>query len=246
MRRRAKTPIFSIGQLEDIPRPSNALGRTSSVDLIADQYRALLDYRASVHSDAISEPSLSLDEGESDEALIDRRRRSSASLPPETPICAPMRNRDFAQRSTTSDDDGTLVAFEEETVYFKPVSFSPEPTLPLARLPSYSSCTSADDNLSLQICLDLLTRDLSSALEGRPGKSCPDPSALQVWVMIEAYERLRDQILERRPASKESRSLEMMFDMWLRSLYAIHDSLTGNGARSESDYGAELGTEELD
>ncbi|GAB1315810.1 Mating-type switching protein swi10 [Madurella fahalii] len=251
MRRRAKTPIFSIGQLEDITRPSNALARTSSVELIADQYRALLDYRASVYTDSYSEPPPSLeddDEGDDDDhegAAAMRRQRSSESLPDDAPICVPMHLGELVQRSPTSDD-GTLVSFEEETVYFKPVSFSPEPTSPAVQVPSNPSHSPPDDNLSLQICLDLLTRDLSSALASRPSRSCAGTSALQVWVMIEAYEKLRDRILESGNGSEESRSLGMMFDMWLRALYTIHDSLNGSQAASESDYGAELGTEELD
>ena len=64
--------------------------------------------------------------------------------------------------------------------------------------------------------------------------------------MIEAYERLRDQMAELSHSNEEARSMEMMFDMWLRALYAIHDSMTGNQGVVRDGYGAELGTEELD
>lgn len=266
MRRRAKTPIFSIGQLEEIPRPSNALARTTSVDLIAEQYRALLDYRAPNYAESCSgssRASLEGDEGahgdddddddekededEEQELVMMRRQRGTDSVPDETILFAPKNLVDIAQCSPTSDD-GTLVSFEEETVYFKPVSFSPEPRSPVPQPPaSPSYYPTPDDNLSLQICLDLLTRELSSALlAGQPGRSCTGTSALQVWVMIEAYERLRDQILERSHGSEESRSLAAMFDMWLRALYSLHDSLNGNDAMSESDYGTRPGAEELD
>ncbi|KAK0707510.1 hypothetical protein B0H67DRAFT_495437 [Lasiosphaeris hirsuta] len=241
MRRRAKTPIFSIGQLEAIPRPCNALGKTSSVELIAEQYRALLDPRNSIYSDSHSEPPPSR-QGDLDTLSI-RRQHSADELRVEAPIHAPLHTTDLPGGSPTSDD-GTLVAFEEETVYFKPVSFSPEPLSPhfQRRLPSPPP---TPDNLSLQICLDLLTRDLSSALACRPSRSSPETSALQVWVMIEAYERLHDRIAEARLCCDELRPLEMMFDMWLRALYTIHDSLTGDGRASESEYG-EMGTEDLD
>lgn len=63
--------------------------------------------------------------------------------------------------------------------------------------------------------------------------------------MIEAYERLHDQIAEARLCCDELRPLEMMFDMWLRALYTIHDSLTGEGRASESEY-EDMGTEDLD
>ena len=242
MRRRAKTPVFNIGQLENIPRPSNALGKASNVELIAEQYRALLESRASAYSDARSEPPPSrYGVGDDDGAVgLLRRQQSSEELDAATPIHAATHTAQVPGGSPTSDD-GTLVAFEEETVYFKPVSFSPEPLSPFLERQPPSPLSPAPDNLSLQICLDLLTRDLASALASRPSRSSPKTSALQIWVMIEAYERLRDQIAETRLGMDELRPLVMMFDMWLRALYTVHDSLTG-----ESDYETELTTEELD
>ncbi|KAK0641125.1 hypothetical protein B0T16DRAFT_209162 [Cercophora newfieldiana] len=248
MRRRAKTPIFSIGQLDTIPRPGNALAKTSSVELIAEQYRALLESRASVYSDSHSEPPPSRHGQETTDSL--RRQQSSDELNIATPIYAP--NHTLQQQqpplqlgSSPISDDGTLVSFEEETVYFKPVSFSPEPLSPPShfdfedhrRFPS--PLPPAPDNLSLQICLDLLTRDLSSALANRPGRNSSETSALQVWVMIEAYERLRDQL-----ADRGSEGLETMLDMWLRALYTVHDSLTGR-SDSGSEYES-MGVEDLD
>jgi hypothetical protein len=195
MRRRAKTPIFSIGQLDAIPRP-NALSKVDSVDLIADQYRALLEARNSVYSDSHSEPPPSR-QGDGSSGFPLRRQQSSDELHSDTPIHAPNHSAAPPLGASPTSDDGTLVSFEEETVYFKPVSFSPEPLSPhpqFVERPFPSPSPPAPDNLSLQICLDLLTRDLSSALASRPSRSTPETSALQVWVMIEAYERLRDQL----------------------------------------------------
>lgn len=143
-----------------------------------------------------------------------------------------------------TSDDGTLVSFQDETVYFKPVSFSPEPESPLP--PELSRQTTADDNVSLQICLDLLTRDLSSAMAGRPCRSSVGTSALQVLVMIEAYERLRDQMAELSQSNEQARSMEMMFDMWLRALYTVHDSMTASEGAGDRNYGADLRTREFD
>ena len=252
MRRRAKTPIFSIGQLEKIPRPGNALAseRRSSVELIAEQYRALLASRNSISSDSHSEPppsrqanDLVFEGVKRIQSLEDARQRLRDSV-----SLSPGRSPTY---SIPVSDDGTLIDFEDETVYFKPVSYSSEPTSPLFARQGLAapSQTPTPANLSLQICLDLLMRDLSSGLRNRssqPPQS--ETSALQVWVMIEAYERLRDELLDLRLDYSVLQPLEMMFDMWLRALYAIHDSLTRNDEemRSESDYGAELGTEELD
>ncbi|KAK1836696.1 hypothetical protein QBC39DRAFT_56732 [Podospora conica] len=235
MRRRAKTPIFSIGQLENIPRPANALGRTSSVELIAEQYKALIESQESVLGDAHSEPPLSRNGDDAPEPLggrVLRRQQSSDELDTASPFHAP--SHQILAGSPTSDD-GTLVSFEEDRVYFKPVSFSPEPRSPL---PNFSQQlhplpTPSDDvlssNLSLQICLDLLTRDLSSALASRPSRSSPETSALQVWCMIEAYERLRDQLAP----GQAGGPVADMFDTWLRALYRIHDDLTGGEGDGE-------------
>ncbi|KAK3941605.1 hypothetical protein QBC46DRAFT_97529 [Diplogelasinospora grovesii] len=264
-RRRAKTPIFSIGQLEDIPRPGNALmnlgeerddkDQHKSVELIAEQYRALIESRHNsiCFTDSHSAPasprrpgSLEVRRQHSSEDLRERARRSIVMLP----------NADGSPTRTRSDD-GTLVAFEEETVYFKPVSFSPEPGSPTSRHENerrrFPSPPPQPDNLSLQICLDLLTKDLASAMtnSGR-ANSDTTSAALEVWVMIEAYERLRDKMLSESESRlpfyyEQRRPVEMMFDMWLRALYTIHDALTGyDGRATESDYGDILQSEELD
>ncbi|SPQ27025.1 d4be1734-70ec-4bbb-8220-0be42932db58 [Thermothielavioides terrestris] len=260
MRRRPKTPILSITPPEDGPRAGNVLGRTSSVDLIAEQYRALLESRpSSVYSDAYSEPALSpqgSDRDHDEPLTLKPRSSSSVYLPGET------RTGTTSQRATVelpdpspTSDDGTLVSFQDETVYFKPISFSPRPESPL--LPpslarhscaAAASAASADGNVSLQICLDLLTRELSSAMAGRPSCASATTSALQVWAMIEAYERLRDQVVEDSRggnAQQQATSMEMMFDVWLRALYSIHDSLAGAARREGNDDEAELGPDEL-
>ena len=254
MKRRAKTPVFSIGQLEDALQgrdfqaaaatatttataAATAASKTSSVELIAEQYRALLESRNSMLTDSHSEPPPSRDGA--DDIYVEIRRNSSddllVDLGREPPAVAVLGS------SPTSEDE-TLVSFEEETVYFKPVSFSPEPLSPAAQnheFPILGSPSSAPDSLSLQICLDLLTRELFSATRDS------DASALQIWVMIEAYERLRDQLLDARLRPDELQPLVLMFDMWLRALYTIHDSLTGDGRTNDSDYDA-LESEDLD
>lgn len=282
-RRRAKTPIFTIGQLEDIPRPSNAPGRASSVDLIADQYDALIQFRRSstqTDSHSHSEPASPRgddysgydytydDANNTPPTAVRRRRHSSVYLRDggEIPLCAPPLKRVSTTESTEASptsDDGTLVSFDEERVYFKPVSFHSGPTSPFSppennnNLPPTGTETShghGQENLSLQICLDLLTRELSSAFVGRPSRPSPSTSSLQVWVMIEAYEKLRDQLAERARDDRQVRALEVMFDVWLRALYSIHDSFEGGGGGNgngkweteERDFRGDLEGEALD
>ena len=278
MRRRAKTPVFSVGQLEtttvaeDDPRPSSRpTEKISSVELIAEQYRALLDRRDSMFTDSHSEPPPSRHEDETPPPGL-RRQLSSGDLEAEAQSQRSLAASEPPSGSPTSDD-GTLVSFEEETVYFKPVSFSPEPLSPLqitgksddetGNSGSGSGSVEGEDrrssispslgfeNLSLQICIDLLVRDLTSAIANNQNKSRRSSSessaSLQVWVMIEAYERLREQVLDSEPARHgDARPLEAMFDTWLRALYSVHDSLAGDGRTSEGEYEVlELAIEEL-
>lgn len=255
-RRRAKTPVLAIGQLEGLPLKGYATPPAkASVDdePIAEQYKRLVDEcdRHSLYSNAHSEPPPSR-LGHREDEYEPRRQRSSDDLPSNS-LFSKADGKKHPATSPTSDD-GTLVSFEEETVYFKPVSFSPEPRSP-APTPAHAHGSSLDSsagnpfaspsNLSLQICLDLLTRELSSAVADdrrrRPGNDVP---ALQVWVMIEAFERLRDQVAEMRLGVGGTSGVEDMFETWIRALYAIHDSLTGEGAWEEGEEAAFEGLQE--
>ncbi|OLN85116.1 hypothetical protein CCHL11_06248 [Colletotrichum chlorophyti] len=253
MRRRAKTPIYAIGQLENpaCGRDSTTAERISSVDLIADQYRALLETQ---------ETSSNCTDSRSDPLPSRQSSRRQSSLNPsrysagETPdglrpdVYQPTPQRNVSAYSPTSDD-GTLVAFDEEAIYFKPMSFSPEPPEPSesastppppprneARLQRRPASHSPSHNLSLQICTDLLVRELSTAMSSSPQGMGEDVSTLQIWVMIEAYERLRDQVLEMGLQDDEARNMEAMFETWLRALYSIHEKMTNDAQSLGSHY----------
>lgn len=151
---------------------------------------------------------------------------------------------DAIEGSPTSSD-GTFVAFEEDAIYFKP-SFPPECCLsPIPEdEPSYygtplgSPSMLEGDALSLQICVDLLGKELMAAMErqqrhgeeGDEDQSEETTSQLQIWLMIEAYERLRDKMA--REDSSQARSLGMMFDTWLQALYRVHDDMVRKRAFS--------------
>lgn len=176
-----------------------------------------------------------------------------------------------------------MVAFEEDAIYFKPVSYSPEALSPIQEddvddptspnyHPSYttfynpaghgpiSSPSSASspqpppprpDVLSLQIAMDLLTRELSSVVgnDKRGPRAAADVRSLQVWVMIEAYERLRDRVMEMNAGmpAEEVRALMGMFNMWIRALYGVHERLRDRGPVVVGLADVEgLQTEELD
>ncbi|KAF3347388.1 hypothetical protein VdG2_04478 [Verticillium dahliae VDG2] len=237
VKRRAKTPVTSIGQLEagSFGRNSTDASKVTSVDRIAAQYQALLEPSDtdSIYTDCYSDPP-----PRSERRLTSsgtRRQDSSEEVPPHHVIAVPPPRRGNTQAHSPTSDDGTLVGFDEEAIYFKPLSFSPEPPSVLHhRVSTMLRRSVPQGNFGLQLCVDLLTRELATAMLDRPGVS-PDAPALQILVMIEAYERLRNQVLEMGLQRDEPQGVETMFDTWLGALYSLHDSLSGESwSRSDT------------
>ncbi|KAG7140311.1 hypothetical protein HYQ45_018833 [Verticillium longisporum] len=220
VKRRAKTPVTSIGQLEagSFGRNSTDASKVTSVDRIAAQYQALLEPSDtdSIYTDCYSDPP-----PRSEQRLTSsgtRRQDSSEEVPPHHAIAVPPPRRGNTQAHSPTSDDGTLVGFDEEAIYFKPLSFSPEPPSVLHhRVSTMLRRSVPQGNFGLQLCVDLLTRELATAMLDRPGGS-PDAPALQILVMIEAYERLRNQVLEMGLQRDEPQGVETMFDTWLGAL----------------------------
>lgn len=252
MRRQAKTPVFRIGQLEEsilVRRSEDAKEKTSSVELIADQYQALLESRDGPHVSPLFEGSQE----------PNQQRPNTLSAPQDRPTRPPIPSRSLSRISSLRppkqapslvDQDGNLTAYAPDAIYFKPISFSappsPDPTpdsSPHSQQSSFArppiSRNTTQGNLSLQISVDLLTRELASAIAGNPHRTEQDTAALQIWVMIEAYGRLRDQVSRLAPLHSQAGDVTNMFDVWLGSLYSIHSSLTGHNLPSPSEY-AEL------
>lgn len=221
------------------------------MERMAEQYRALLDARSyeSLRADAaVQEDDSSFEEWHDAEDHTTRqnsietirsavtRRRSPLPLRLERRPCTPPPllaagepDDDGAEGSPTSD--GTLVDFEEDAIYFKP-AFSPEALSPIPEYedgmhsPLAATPASRPDALSLQICMDLLTRELMSALRrNRPQRGSPEVPPLQVWLMIEAYEKLRDRTLDMQLPMDQERALDDMLSTWLGALYRVHEEL---------------------
>lgn len=151
--------------------------------------------------------------------------------------------------------DGTLVGFEEDAIYFKP-AFTPEGALtPIPEdeyygTPMGSPQIEAGDSLSLQICVNLLGKELKSAMQRRDDSSSRSSSSsssgdsdggleggnmrepLQIWTMIEAYETLKDKMVrgDTSISPLEARAVEQMFDTWLKALYWVHDGISRENA----------------
>lgn len=278
MRRHAKTPIFSIEQMERTNQikaeavAARRLERIASVEVIAEQYRALLDRSPSIYTQksrkllrpATPPPPMPerLDMGR--RAVSEHVALQLRPKRPDTPLTPPgARSPTLSTKepAKTAPESPKSRSFTLQSSHSKAPSFSgssvsgsSSPTSVWSRrdsesgsdisVPSPTRASPAPGNLSLQICLDLLTRDLSSALtknsrgdhdpcQRRPWRQESETSALQIWVMIEAYERLRDRLAAGEGAGAEmvpesKKAMEASLDMWLRSLYTIHDTLNGS------------------
>lgn len=240
-RRYAKTPVLRIGQLEGYSETGPE--KPSDVELIAEQYRALLgdDVQYETKWQDADTRQLSIETIRS--AITKRSPRPQVQREWTPPL-------DTELVSPTSE--GTLVDFEEDAaIYFKP-AFTPEPLSPIPEDGAYSRPPSppspgSSNTLGVQICMDLLARELTSAVRrggGEPGGEVPPQL---VWLMIEAYEKLRDQVQGMQLPAEELKALEDMFDVWLQALYRVHEGIIDVRSRcADEDEMDGLGTEEAD
>lgn len=226
-------------------------GKTPGAESIAEQYRAQLKSRShdELHRDGACDAGDGNDldtRQTSIEAIRGATRRRSPLLPPPSPSSTLGVETELEPGHGSPTSDGTLVAFEEDTIFFKPVSFWPEPLSPIRE--SGGGCGGGgggeddghcdrDDELglserrplprpgvlSLQIAMNLLSRELSCAVSNEALRAPTDVRQLQTWVMIEAYEALRDQVLQMALPADEVEGLRRAFNMWLRALYRVHD-----------------------
>ncbi|KAH8164611.1 hypothetical protein CIB48_g3641 [Xylaria polymorpha] len=244
-RRYAKTPVSHIGQLETHPllRTQGGSQDVPTIESIAESYRALLESRASFLGDAPLEHAAMAEKHDEcfiphDPALVPSPLVPPTFAPPPLEPVAEVPEPPI-HRGSPRSDDGTLV--EEDSADFKLLPISPAPSTPswtsyeTAPLALERKTTSPSRGPNLQTCLNLLTRELSSAVNGSPAHPSTDASALQIWVMIEAYEKLRDQVLRTHEGGGQESPLRATFDTWLTALHSIHDEMIG--ADGESDYG---------
>ncbi|KAH7312203.1 hypothetical protein B0I35DRAFT_480680 [Stachybotrys elegans] len=252
-RRHAKTPVFHIGQLEKSASMRHGQ-KPCRIDIIAEQYRALLESRGHDDAEAVYTASHSATPALAPALPLNATRIDTIpEIPPRGSVRAlrltdkssksssPSPHRQDSPAAPSPTSDGTLVAFEEDTIYFKPISFSTEPS-PTANQHSLSEEAKAprrgsQGNLGLSISVDLLTKELSSVFLDKNTSTDSDPAALQVWVMIEAYERLQQRLSTLNLPEADVQNAKTAMGSWLTSLYAVHASLTGSDNMSESDYG---------
>ncbi|OAQ82330.1 hypothetical protein VFPBJ_04914 [Purpureocillium lilacinum] len=230
--RRAKTPVRKVGQLERAARQKRmsaaaGVNRMSSVSTIARQYRDLVEYPE--EPDVPEVPPIN--------------PKFLAQQPSPAPRYDPSEYRkSLLFTPSPVSDDGTLVPSdhdhgEGQHKFFRyPSPVSPPPEHEEDK--STESTAPAPAALRFQVGLDLLTRELSSALASNNGgteepRSGNRASGLQVWLMIEAYERLRDQLAA---SGTQNEEVRMAIDAWLEALHAIHRDMVDGAAYSDSEY----------
>ncbi|KAK3504133.1 hypothetical protein B0T13DRAFT_150735 [Neurospora crassa] len=196
---------------------------------------------------------------------------SSSTSSSTTPTSASTPTFTFTSPSTTSTPTpmSTSACTSRSTSRSTPASRSTStPTLPATSTSTSTSTSRASPtpppivqkDLSLQICLDLLTRDLSAHLmpglryrqtrnstEGMKNGLSTETAALQAWVMIEGYEKLKEELLMRErkqqqeqqqqqqqlgeekcedSKKKDMKTVKTMLETWLSALYRIYDELS--------------------
>ena len=195
----------------------------SEINHIAESYRALIGAEdPSRFLDSRPGTPFSFFPGK--EVLTIRHKRRSGDLRRDSQTFEHLADDESPQSSPASD--GTLVAFDEETIYFKPMS-------PLSHKLGYESPAAiipspTPNNIGLKICVDLLAKDLASAVTKHGQlEDPPESAALQIWTMIEAYEKLRDRVMDMGLKYDEVLSLHQSIETWLGGLYVAHERLTG-------------------
>ncbi|TWU75041.1 hypothetical protein ED733_006407 [Metarhizium rileyi] len=246
IRRRAKTPVHKIGQLEMAAakkRQEAAINRQSSIRTIARQYRALI-YETeipSIHRKPLPHAALPcLHEFDDNHEPIPRQSISE----PQAGDLLQLEETNPRHELTPSpeSDADTLVSFGDAPLCVKPLRFSAPPMAP-AEADEYEDDdylkSPAAETSRFEIGFEMLTRELSTVFADHSARAGRDVSGLQIRVMIEAYERLRDQVSSMGTADPELQNARAVFDSWLSALRAVHQSIANEGAESDSEYGDE-------
>ena len=236
VRRRAKTPVHRIGQLEmaalkqnRIYNNMNGINRMSSVSTIARGYRSLVEYPESPVIEPVYPQQADTFSPESEYGVV------LGQQPQVMAFSSPSRHHTRFPSSVS--DDETLLGSEPDTAHPKrPSSSSSSSDSPPHDSKEINNVANqiAPSSLSFQIGLQLLTKELAAALADHGHTDDQASAGLQVWVMIEAYERLRDQL--EASTSEETREVRLAIDPWLKALYAIHNEIVRDGAMADSDY----------
>lgn len=214
LRRRAKTPVFFVGQLE-----RKAMEHDPS-ECLAHDYQTVLPQR---NTASYLDLNIPLNPAK-------RRLRKVKSQESLRDLC-----RSFSSSPSIASDCETLVGSEggssprgsickedlnDDSFGFKNV------TSPADEPPEKTSAL--DQDISLQICSDLLASRLATTLH----QGCtPDKdsriSSLEILFMIEAYESIRKELQSSPRDIHVTRAAQTALDQWIQALYTIYEDCHG-------------------
>lgn len=208
VRRRCKTPVLWIGQLES--KSSQALD-SETATCLADQYRAELPDRIFTPTPCV-EPDL---------AKPPPRRLRKIKC--QSSLRDIIKEQEHAKPAVYSSDSDTLCGSESPS----PSTATTTPTRSYFEIQEQHN---PPDDIALHICTSLLTNELAKSLyKHHPAEQGDRASGLQILLMIEAYEALQHKM--RNQAAQFDRShvdaVDGILDRWLDALYTIYEHSQG-------------------
>ncbi|PQE10452.1 mating-type switching swi10 protein [Rutstroemia sp. NJR-2017a BBW] len=213
--RRAKTPVFAIGQLERKAQEH----KSDPSESIAAGYRCLLPPRRSIA------PQLDLDIPHKPLRPVRKSLRKIKSQESLRDLC-----KSHSVSPFSASDCETLVGSDGGTsprhsLYQDDLKHNPfdagTDDLPRSNKILEES-SPVEQDVGLQICSDLLTSKLRTALH-RQNLNDKKLSGLQILLMIEAYESVREQLREDYQRDKHVTDTEAVLDNWIEALYTIYE-----------------------
>ncbi|PQE24402.1 mating-type switching swi10 protein [Rutstroemia sp. NJR-2017a BVV2] len=213
--RRAKTPVFAIGQLERKAQEH----KSDPSESIAAGYRCLLPPRRSIA------PQLDLDIPHKPLRPVRKSLRKIKSQESLRDLC-----KSHSVSPFSASDCETLVGSDGGTsprhsLYQDELKNNPfdAGTGDLPRPNKILEESSpVEQDVGLQICSDLLTSKLRTALH-RQDLNDKKLSGLQILLMIEAYESVREQLREDYQRDRHVTDTEAVLDNWIEALYTIYE-----------------------
>jgi hypothetical protein len=239
IRRRAKTPVFAIGQLER----KSTIRPIDKSQILADQYKEILPPRAFTPC--------------ADQRQIKRLTpKKLRKIKCQVSLRDLVRDQAKLSSPTTAYSDAeTLVGSESPPTSplsqkFKDID---KDILPLARTKKTQSSiqddgrtlstTSSDfsNDIALKITIDLLTNELATALfKHHPAEISDRASGLQILLMIEAYETVQQHVRQRiwdrhvkGMSNDHVQDVEDILERWLKVLYSVYDRTQESGSAEE-------------
>jgi hypothetical protein len=232
-RTRAKTPVFSIGQLE-----RNSMHSTDKAQTLAEEYQSLLPPRTFTPY------------------ILDIPKLTPKKLPKIRKIKCQLSLRDAIKEqsnrghSVAYSDADTLIGSESPISPHSPKDgYFDKAKLPI--ISSHEQLSSVplaafDDDIGLKICVDLLTNELATALfRQHPAEREDRASGLQILLMIEAYEAIQKNVRQQlcdphvtQEMKDHVKSVDKILRYWLKVLYSVYDhSQEGKLQKADGEQG---------